>query len=122
MDKLLFLLLIAPMIGNSQIQQNGNDIFYLNGNFGIGTDSPQLLDYSHPTTTITLENTANSIEFLGNRPKALESLGWLIFFNDGNRALDFVVERDDSGYSVLPRLSKILGLALYLISRPIIFS
>ena len=97
--KKLLILLITPVLGNSQIQQNGNDIFYLNGNFGLGTDSPQLLDYSHPTTTITLENTANSIEFLGNRPNALESLGWLIFFNDGNRALDFVVERDDSGYS-----------------------
>ena len=99
MKKLLLLILITPIIGNSQIQQNGNDIYYLNGNFGLGTDSPQLLDYSHPTTTLTLENTANSIEFLGNRANTLESLGWLIFFNDENRALDFVVVRDDSGNS-----------------------
>lgn len=91
------------IIGNDNTlwETSNSDIYYLDGNVGIGTNNPSVLNYSHPTKVLSFKNPigTTAIEMLGQRNSDGESIGWFTYLNDMNRLVDVVVTRENNGTS-----------------------
>ncbi len=89
--------------GSSIWSTNSNDdVYYLDGNVGIGTNDPNIINFANSGTVLTIltdDAGAATIEMVADRSQDDQAVGWINYINDDVRVVDLLVLRASNGTS-----------------------